>query len=100
MDGSMRVLAVSEDHAGAKKVQPFAARLKLAHLAIYLDPDGKLMEAFKVRGLPTSIVIDAQGRVVGKIEGGSDWNSPQIAAMLRPYLPKAKPSPKPVPPKG
>lgn len=93
--GRIRVLAVSEDQTGAKKVQPFVAQMNLHKLAIYLDPNGSLLQAFSVRGLPTSIIIDAQGRVVGKIEGASDWNSPQIAAMLEPYLLKDTTAAKP-----
>lgn len=89
--GRIQVLAVSEDQTGASKVQPFIARMNLKALAIYLDPDGALLQAVGARGLPTTIVIDAQGRMVGKIEGASDWNSPQIAQMLQPYLLRGNP---------
>ena len=49
--------------------------MKLGNLTIYLDPKANLGHAFDVRGLPTSIVLDRQGRVVGKVEGPAEWDS-------------------------
>ena len=82
----LAVLAVSEDHGGAQRVGPFAAALGLQKLKIYLDPQSNLGHAFKVRGLPTSIVIDAQGRVVGRVEGAAEWDSAAMLAVLKPFL--------------
>jgi hypothetical protein len=39
-----------------------------------------------VRGLPTSIVIDAKGRVVGRVEGAAEWDSPAMLEVLKPFL--------------
>ena len=53
---------------------------------IAIDPKGDLGHAFAVRGLPTSILIDAQGRVVGRVEGAAEWDSAKIMAILKPLL--------------
>lgn len=82
--GKLRVAAIAEDRGGDKTVGPFVAKRKLGSLEIYLDPDGAVAEAFKVRGLPTSFVLDAMGRVVGKVEGGADWTAPPMLEVLRP----------------
>lgn len=84
--GRLTVAAVSEDHAGAKVVVPFVADKGLQKLAIYLDPQGELGHALKVRGLPTSIVLDAAGRIVGRVEGGADWDSATMHAVLQPLI--------------
>jgi thiol-disulfide isomerase/thioredoxin len=84
--GKLTVTAVSEDHAGAKVVKPFIADKRMQKLAIYLDPQGALADAFKVRGLPTSILIDGEGRVVGRVEGGADWDSAKMRAVLQPLI--------------
>jgi thiol-disulfide isomerase/thioredoxin len=84
--GRLTVAAVSEDRGGAKRVGPFVDAMGLKKLKIYLDPKGALGHAFAVRGLPTSILIDAQGRVVGRVEGGAEWDSATMTAVLSPFL--------------
>jgi thiol-disulfide isomerase/thioredoxin len=84
--GRLIVAAVSEDHGGAKVVGPFVADKGLQKMAIYLDPQGELGHAIKLRGLPTSLVIDAQGQVVGRVEGGADWDSAKMEAVLQPLI--------------
>ena len=63
------ILAISEDSGGEKAVAPFVARLGLTALKIYLDPKSAVGHAFKVDGLPTSFLIDRQGRVAGPGRG-------------------------------
>ncbi|MEO3428268.1 TlpA disulfide reductase family protein [Pelagibius sp. CAU 1746] len=85
------VLAVSQDRGGAGVVAPFLARLDLQRLPVYLDPKGKLARAFALKGLPTSFVIDRQGRVVAGLVGPAEWDSPQSLAFMRHYLGQAGP---------
>ena len=84
--GRIVVAAVSEDSAGAKRVAPFVAGMGLRNLKVYLDPKSDLGHAFHVRGLPTSIIIDARGRVVGRVEGAAEWDSAAMIAVLKPLL--------------
>jgi len=89
---ALTVVAVSEDRGGADIVAPFIARLGLDKLSIYLDPKSAAIHAFAARGLPTSFVIDGGGEVLGKVEGGADWDSDAMRAALAKLLPPAKPS--------
>jgi thiol-disulfide isomerase/thioredoxin len=84
--GKLVVAAVSQDSAGAKRVAPFVAGMGLQNLKVYLDPKSDLGHAFHVRGLPTSIIIDAQGRVAGRVEGAAEWDSAAMIAVLKPFL--------------
>lgn len=86
----LRVAAVSQDHSGAATVDPFVAKMQLSHLTVYLDPQATLEQAFHVRGLPTSILLDRQGRVVGEVEGPAEWDSPNMLAVLVPFLKPAE----------
>jgi thiol-disulfide isomerase/thioredoxin len=86
LEGRLAVAAVSEDRAGAKQVGPFVAAMGLQNLKIYLDPKSDVGHAFNVRGLPTSILIDARGRVVGRVEGAVEWDSATMMAVLKPLL--------------
>lgn len=80
------ILAISEDMGGSKTVAPFVARLGLKLVKTYLDPKSAVGRAFKVDGLPTSFLIDRQGRVLGRVEGGADWDSPKMLAILDPLV--------------
>ena len=82
------VVAVSEDRGGAKIVQPFLDKLGLKKVKIYLDPKSDVGHAFEVRGLPTSIVIGGDGKVLGRVEGAAEWDSVEMYGVLKPLLPK------------
>jgi len=84
--GRLTIAAVSQDRAGGKLVNPFVAEHQLQDLKIYLDPKGEVAHAFEVRGLPTSIVIDRTGRVVGRVEGPAEWDSDKMTTVLAPLL--------------
>jgi thiol-disulfide isomerase/thioredoxin len=87
---ALTILAVSEDRGGAEVVKPFVEKLGLDKLTIYLDPKSTAIHAFSARGLPTSIVIDGNGNVLGKVEGGADWDSDAMRSTLAKLMP-AKP---------
>jgi thiol-disulfide isomerase/thioredoxin len=80
------VLAVSEDRGGNKAVEPFIAKLELKSVKIYIDPKSEVGHALGVRGLPTSFVIDRDGKVVGRVEGAAEWDSSKILGVLEPFL--------------
>ena len=83
----LMVLAISEDRGGAHVVEPFIAEHGLKHLAIYLDEDSAAQSAFHLRGLPTTFLVDANGRIRAMLEGGAEWDSPKIRALVELYLP-------------
>ncbi len=87
----LTVVAVSIDGAGAKVIVPFAERLGLEHIGLYHDFRGALFKAFAVDGIPTTFLIDARGRIVGGYPGPAEWNSPEAVALIRHYLPGARP---------
>ena len=82
----LTILAISEDRGAASAVDPFLKKLDIKALPIYLDPKAAAGQAFAVRGLPTSVLIDPQGRLVAKLEGKADWEAPGMLAKLRTYL--------------
>jgi thiol-disulfide isomerase/thioredoxin len=84
------VAAISEDRGGAKVVEPFVATLGLAKVKVYLDPKSEVGHAFAVRGLPTTVVINAEGKVVGRVEGAAEWDMPKMLMALTPFLPARK----------
>ncbi len=80
--GSVHVLAVSADRGGADAVRPFAAAHHLAHLTLLVDPGSDAVHAFGVAGFPTTLVIGADGRLRGTLEGPAAWGD-GAAAIAR-----------------
>lgn len=82
----LSVLAISEDRGAGHVVEPFLAKLGLQRLAVYLDPETAAQQAFEVRGLPTSFLIDRDGRILASLEGAAEWDAPDMVARLERYL--------------
>jgi thiol-disulfide isomerase/thioredoxin len=80
------VIAVSEDHGGSKTVEPFIDKLGLKSIKTYLDPKSAAERAFQVQGLPTTFLIDRKGRVLGRVEGAAEWDSPKLLDILKSFL--------------
>jgi thiol-disulfide isomerase/thioredoxin len=80
------VVAISEDRGGSKVVAPFVGKLGLKSVRTFLDPKSAVERAFEVQGLPTSFLIDRKGRVLGRVEGAAEWDSPKLLETLEPFL--------------
>ena len=82
----LTVMAVSVDRQGLSLVEGFYRDYRLNHLDIFLDPAGDLAQAMDVRGLPSSYLLDKQGRVVGALQGSLEWDSPEAKKLIGYYL--------------
>lgn len=76
------VAALSQDRGGAEIVERYYAARNIRHLRIFMDPGSVMASVLGIRGVPTVFIIDQSGRMVGVLEGGADWNSPQAYAFL------------------
>ena len=65
-----------------KKAQKFFDDLKIENLKIYFDPNFDLAKNFKMRGLPTSILIDKNGNEFGRIIGEINFNEKEFLKFL------------------
>lgn len=77
--GKVRVVAVSQDMDPAK-VAPFLAAKKVA-LDAYRDPKLGLSVAYGAN-LPTTILYDAAGRELWRVNGGFEWDGPEAAKLI------------------
>ncbi|MGD8615608.1 MAG: TlpA disulfide reductase family protein [Gammaproteobacteria bacterium] len=50
---------------------------------ILFDRDSAVSEAYGVKGLPTSFILDKQGRVVYRAIGGREFDHPEILTLIR-----------------
>jgi thiol-disulfide isomerase/thioredoxin len=80
-----QVVTISVDRQGKSVVEPFLKRLGVGHLPAYLDSRSALLHAFGARGLPTSYLIDADGTLIGYLEGPAEWDSKAGKALIAYY---------------
>jgi len=83
------VLAVALDMEGADKVAPFVKKLGLT-FPVLVDPSGDVGETYGARDLPTTFVLDTQGRVVAAAKGAQEWDAPNVVDYLRELVAQAE----------
>jgi thiol-disulfide isomerase/thioredoxin len=78
------LLAVTTDQQ-QDAITAFAKGLGLS-FPILLDDTKDVSAAFGVRGLPTTIIIDRQGHLIGRAIGPRRWDGPEAVALLKDLL--------------
>lgn len=78
-----QVVALSLDRGGRAAVEPFYQKTGVGNLTLYLDPGSASMQALGLRGLPTTLLVDEEGRELGRVEGAVEWDAPEVLAFLR-----------------
>lgn len=68
----------------ATSVKKFFKEYKLTFMAL-LDSDGKVADLFGVRSIPTTYILDKQGRIIGGAVGARKWDSKKSEALFE-YL--------------
>lgn len=80
------VVALSVDRGGMHAVGKFLAKTGVSGLTFRLDPRSDALQALQVRGLPTTLLVDAQGREVARYEGPAEWAGPEMLEQVRGLL--------------
>ena len=76
------VLPLSIDRAGLEPVRRFYDNIGIRHLGMYLAEDLRAMQALAVVGLPTTLLIDRDGREIARVVGPAEWDSPEAVAQF------------------
>jgi peroxiredoxin len=86
-DSGFTVLAVSIDQGRGYKerVKEFVDELSLT-FPILLDPESRVTRIFRTIGVPETFVIDREGRIVKRVIGAADWDSPSNRALIEKLL--------------
>jgi peroxiredoxin len=86
----LRIVAVSvddvplggTDHAA---INDFIQRFGLTFTVLH-DPSGKIQRVYQTKGLPSTYLIDREGRIRGKVLGAAAWDEPHYADEIRRLL--------------
>ena len=79
----VKVYAINMEQPNKLKVRDFFRSINVASLDTYYDPKLKLVKQFKMRGLPTSILIDKNGEEFGRVIGEIDFVSEEFINLIK-----------------
>ncbi|MGB5082302.1 MAG: TlpA disulfide reductase family protein [Burkholderiales bacterium] len=72
---------------GPARIREFLKKVPV-RFTLLLDRDTSAASAWKVRVLPTSLVIDPEQRVRYSVIGDLEWDSPAVESTIRKLLPR------------
>ncbi|MER8420553.1 TlpA family protein disulfide reductase [Mesorhizobium sp. M0166] len=77
------VVALSMDRAGPEIVKKFFAEIGIKLLALNIDVSGKAMFAIGTVGLPATLLINRDGKEIGRLIGPAEWDAPDMVDFIR-----------------
>lgn len=77
------VVALSVDRAGMNAVEAFFRAIDIRHLKRYIDESAWTMRKLGIVGLPTTLLIDREGREVRRYVGAAEWDKEEFAQIVR-----------------
>jgi thiol-disulfide isomerase/thioredoxin len=77
------VVALSIDQAGPEVVRQFYDEVGVENLALYIDTSAQAAVTLDALGVPTTLLLDRQGRELGRKAGIAAWDSPEMVKFLR-----------------
>ena len=82
-DDGVRVAAVSLDRLGWPAIDRTIRALEIREVTLLHDRNREAAQSLAVPGLPTTVVLDGEGREVGRIVGAGDWQDEALREKLR-----------------
>ena len=77
------VVAISVDRKGAAASRKFLDETQVERLALYVDATARMTSELRVVGLPATLLLDAQGREIGRLLGPAEWDSEDAKRLIR-----------------
>ena len=77
------VVALSPDQDGVPVVKRFFDEIAVHALAIYVDRQMQAQGTLGAVGVPTTLLIDRQGREVARKAGAAAWDSPEVVTVIQ-----------------
>ena len=75
------LLAVSVDYESKEKVKEFIEKRRYT-FPVLVDPRCFVFDLYEVKGIPTTILINKKGMMIGRAVGPRDWKSPEVITLI------------------
>jgi len=82
---NLKIFAINISQESKKKVDSFFEDLNIKNFDPYFDAPTTLAKTFTLRGVPTSILIDKNGKEFARIMGSIDFNDQIFINWLKTY---------------
>ena len=82
---NLKIFAINISQESKKKVNSFFEDLNIKNFDAYFDAPTTLAKTFSLRGVPTSILIDKDGKEFARIMGSIDFNDQIFINWLKTY---------------
>ena len=81
----LKIFTINIGKENKEKVDKFFLDLNIQNFEPYFDPPITLAKKFSLRGVPTSILIDKNGKEFARIIGSIDFDNPEFINWLKNY---------------
>ena len=82
---NLKIFAINISQESKKKVDSFFEDLNIKNFDPYFDAPTTMAKTFTLRGVPTSILIDKDGKEFARIMGSIDFNDKIFINWLKTY---------------
>ncbi len=82
------MIGISNDMFGDRVVRPYVKASKLT-FPMLLDQRMTVSHQYGVVSLPTTFLIDPQGKIIGVLQGAEDWSDPETLLYFENLLKKS-----------
>jgi len=79
------ILAVNMENINYEKTNNFFSDLNIKKLEIFFDPNLNFMKELKLRGFPTTVIINKKGEEFARITGSFDFKNKNFLEWLSNY---------------
>lgn len=77
-----QIVLVSIDRQGYEVIVPFLDELGVTNLPSYLDRSNRLTIEVGAIGLPTTLLLNKDGAIVGRMVGPAEWDSADAIRLI------------------
>ena len=82
----LEVFPINVGEENKEKTKNFFKNLEIKNLSIYFDIENRLVNLFKLRGLPTTIILNQDKKEIARIVGLVDFSDKKFIDWLSRYL--------------
>ena len=78
-----QVVTIATGRNPRPAMERFFDEIGVDNLPLHTDPRQALARSMGVLGLPVTIILDPEGREIGRLQGDADWASDSAFAIMR-----------------
>ena len=81
----LMIFPINIEKINIKKAKKFFKNLNIKNLSIFFDSEFKLVKLFSLRGVPTTIILDREGKEFSRIIGSIDFLDKKFIEWISKY---------------